>query len=256
MKTIRSMISGAVLVAASATAVMAADLNGGGGSMKDGYMPMPTAASRAAWYVRGDVGYASFDDTSMLEAGRFDLFATDIESSWSVGGGIGRYFSKNIRGDLTWDHRFESDVTGRTGSGSGSALAGGTRHFGMTSDVFLANVYYDLDNTSRVTPYIGIGLGGAYNRTTSGTVSDPCGCTGLIAGGNKWNMAAALMSGASFTVTDRLRLDAGYRFLYQGDAQTGAVTGTGAAAGTSSSEIAMRDIWSHEFRLGVRYDIR
>ena len=62
---------------------------------------------------------------------------------------------------------------------------------------------------------------------------------------------------------DRLSFDAGYRFLYLGEAQTGPVNATytapvaggHAGAGTVSQDPLVEDIHAHQFRLGLRYDI-
>ena len=137
----------------------------------------------------------------------------------------------------------------------------------LQSDVLLANLYYDFDMRSRFTPYIGMGLGITRNQTTGGSVpdfNDPCGCgfnNVSIAGASQWSVAGALMTGASFNVRDRLHIDAGYRFLYLGDAHTGTMTGTKAAAFTApqhpgAGDPVMSDIYAHEFRVGLRYDIK
>ncbi len=252
----RAMIISAALVAGSVATATAADL-GRGGSMKDGYAPMPQAAASgpSSWYIRGDVGHARHDDPNMIEDGRWDLSGTSIENTWTLGGGIGYYFSKNVRADITWDHRFEADAHGT--AGPFATFPGGTRQFGLKSDVFLANVYYDIDLRSRVTPYIGLGLGIAHNKTTTGSVTDACGgCTGTIAGASERSVAGALMTGFSMQLRDRLHVDAGYRMLFLGDAHTGLITGTGASAGTVAGDPVVQDIWAHEFRVGFRYDIR
>ena len=257
-----SMVLGAALLAGSVAIASAADLPQG--SMKDGYYPAPVASSPASWYVRLDTGHARYDDPTIIEIGRFEHTNPSIDSTWSIGGGIGYYFSKSVRGDLTWDHRFETDVHGAVpfGQGPGPLVSfPGQRVFGLKSDVFLANLYYDIDTRSRFTPYFGVGLGFAHNKTTNGTVIDTgnIGFTNaVIAGDSKWATAGALMGGFSFAMRDRLHLDAGYRYLYVGDARTGLITGTVAPLQNpgNDGDPVVKDIWSHEFRIGLRYDIR
>ena len=256
MTIIRALVLGAALVAGSVATASAADLHGG--SIKDGYMPVPVVGP-ASWYIRGDVGHAVFDHPTIIEDGRFNFTNPRIESQWTVGGGIGYYFSKSVRGDLTWDHRFESDVGGFVGQPLVNFP--GERRFGLKSDVFLANLYYDFDTRSRFSPYVGIGLGVTHNTTTNGTVDDTCGCgfSGVtIAGDSKWSVAGALMTGFSVALRDRLHLDAGYRLMYLGDAKTGLMTGTAPVAGAQSpgGDPVISDIYAHEFRVGLRYDIR
>ena len=92
--------------------------------------------------------------------------------------------------------------------------------------------------------------------TTDGTVEN-CGCVvGTIDGASKWSTAAALMAGFSMQVRDRLHIDAGYRFLYLGEATTGAVNAVTAGGPTVvSDDPDVSEIHAHEFRVGLRYDI-
>lgn len=271
MIKISALVLGAALVAGGVASASAADLHGHrGGSIKDSYAAAPVASGPSGWYVRADVGHARYDDPTMIEDGRFTLTNRSIEDNWAIGGGVGYYFSRSVRGDLTWDHRFKSDVRGSIPFVGGGQLTDfpGERQFGMKSDVFLANLYYDFDMRSRFTPYIGMGLGVTHNKTTAGSVPDfldPCGCgfTNVsIAGASQWSVAGALMAGASFNVRDRLHIDAGYRFLYLGDAHTGVMTGTKHAAFVAPQfaggvgDPVVSDIYAHEFRVGLRYDIK
>ncbi len=259
MTTFRALALGAALAAGSIASASAADLHGG--SIKDGYMPAPAmVSSPSSWYIRADLGHARFDRPSIVEIDRFDFSNAKIDDQWSVGGGIGYYFSKSVRGDLTWDHRFETDVSGYVPAPLVNFP--GQRTFGMKNDVFLANLYYDFDTRSRFTPYIGMGLGVAHNTTTNGSVpNDPCGCfTDVnIAGASKWSVAGALMTGVSINVRERLHIDAGYRYLYLGEAHTGLISGTVTAAqpgAVADGDPAIKDMWAHEFRVGLRYDIK
>ena len=267
MTTIRALLVGATLVAGSVTTAPAADLYGG--SIKDGYVaaPMPVS-SPSSWYIRADVGYGAYDRPTMIEEGRFDLDHARINDQWAAGLGVGYYFSKSVRGDLTWDHRFKEDAYGSIPN-AGLVDFPGQRHFGLRSDVFLANLYYDFDLRSRFTPYVGLGLGFTRNTTTNGSVPDSpphpcvCGFQGVtIAGDSKWSVAGALMSGFSYNVRDRLHIDAGYRYLYLGEAHTGLIRGTVIPAlgqpgmPAVDGDPAIKDLWVHEFRIGLRYDIR
>ncbi len=258
-----SMILGAALLAGSVATASAADLHRG--SIKDSYAPAaPVSSGPSSWYVRIDGGHGRFDDPTMIEDGRFDLTGAKIDDTWTLGGGVGYYFSKNVRADITWDHRFEADARGSI-PGIGLTPFPGERKFGLKSDVVMANLYYDIDTRTRFTPYIGVGIGFAHNTTTTGSVADSCACgfnSVSIAGDSKWSTAGALMSGMSINVRDRMHIDAGYRFLMLGDAHTGLITGNaipaggGPAAPAQAGDPVMKDLWSHEFRVGLRWDIR
>lgn len=72
----------------------------------------------ASWYIRGDIGYV-FNDTpdlstdDMYLAGiRHEMDSVEIDNSYSIGGGIGYYFSHNLRGDITVDYRDEVTLRG------------------------------------------------------------------------------------------------------------------------------------------------
>ena len=271
--TRKTLLISAALVLGSAGSVLAADLGnfGGGRSLKDGPMPM-YQSSGPSWYARVDAGYSGFDKPAMMEHGIYDLTETSIYTTWSAGGGIGRYFGNGFRGDLTWDHHFEADAQGTLADHYASLE--GVRHFGIKSDVFLANMYYDFDSGSRFTPYLGVGLGFTRNKTTEGTI-DTCGCTSAtIESGSSTHVAGAAMAGFSvklrggeqqvegsfkdgpMTVSSGrgLYFDAGYRFLYLGDVETGAIVATGSRT-TVAEDPKVEDIHAHEFRFGLRYDI-
>lgn len=265
LKLRATLAAAAALLAAGTVGAQAADLfRNGGGSIKDGYAPVYAAPSPSAWYIRGDLGWARHDDPTMVEDGRWDLYGTAIDDTWTLGGGFGYRFSRNVRADLTWDHRFEADAQGTLSSAAGGQpFPGATRKFGLKSDVFLANFYYDVDLGSRISPYLGIGIGFTHNKTTGGTLVDACGCTGEIGSASEWSVAGAFMSGVTMNLghgahgeKSRWNLDAGYRLLYLGEAHTGIITGAVGATPTTSGDPKVTDIWAHELRVGVRVDLK
>ena len=265
------LVLGAMIAAGSLAPVVAADLGGyRGGSIKDDAMPTLVAQSAARFYIRADGSYAQYDRPSITEDHQYDLVNTNIGNNWSFGGGVGYYFNRNIRADLTYEHRFNADVSGAIADPN--APLGGSRTFNLKSDLYLANLYYDFDSRGRFTPYVGAGLGWVDHKTSTGTVLDPCGCTGTIASGSGSSVAAALMAGVAVNLTGRgvpagsgehggdaahnLYLDLGYRFLYLGDVSTGAVTANvvGNPNPVVAADPTVSEIHAHEFRVGLRYD--
>lgn len=273
-----TLLLSAALILGGAAGASAADLGnyGGGGSLKDGYTA-PVERHRS-WYVRIDGGYSlnespDITETMCTPCGLVtqDLTNTHFDNTWSIGGGIGMYFTSRIRGDITYDHRFDGDVSGYLDTGFPPV---GNREFGLKSDVVLANLYYDFDMGGRFTPYIGGGIGWVHHETDAGTVVN-CGCvTGTIASGSNSDFAAALMAGVAVNLWGgqqqvmgggmkdgpmyidtgrKLALDLGYRFLFLGDAETGPVSVVG--GGVSSDDPTMHDIHAHEFRVGLRYSL-
>ena len=243
-----TLFLGAAVLAGSAAIATAADL----GIPRPAPMPIRQAAP-LWWSGRPEMGSASHDRPIMVEDGVYDLVLTSIDRTWTGGLGIGRYFTSNVRGDLTWDRRFETDVKGT--NADGTSPFPGERRFGLKSDVFLANLYYDFDLRSHFTPYIGLGLGMVRHETTAGEVVNPCGCDAVIDGHSNWNVAGALMAGFSLAVRERFMIDAGYRFLYLGETRSGAITGTMPLA-ARAEDPTVEDIHAHEFRIGLRMNIR
>lgn len=257
----KPLLLGAALLILGAESAVAADLYG---SAKDPYIPME--APGPSWYFRIDGGYAFHDDPNMVEQGIFDLSDSKIGDTWTLGGGFGRYFTRNIRGDLTVDYRFEADVEGNR---SGTEF----RAFGLKSTVLLANLYYDFNPGERFSPYVGIALGWVRHETAGGN-ADTCDCGGSIDGDSSDDVAGALMAGFSWNLlagrqeyagstkdgpvyaspSRNLYLDVGYRFLYLGEAKTGlVVNGLG---DEFSRGIKVEEIHAHELRVGLRYDLR
>lgn len=284
MKISRVTVLLAAAFSLSATAANSADLYGGsvkdgyyadaGGSMKDSFM----APVSPRFYVRIDGGYGGFDTPTMTEDGIWTLTETEIDNTWSLGGGFGKYFTSTIRGDITYDHIFEADARGSLNDPLNDLP--GIRYFGVESDVVLANIYYDFARHNRINPYIGVGLGVTHNKTTEGWV-DTCGCgNGVIDKGSETHVAGALMAGLSMRLrggnggsthhvadfgsikdapmpvsADRgLYLDVGYRFLYLGEVSTGAVRDT-TNLNPVSRDPKVEDMHHHQVRVGLRYEL-
>ena len=183
--THRSIIAGAVLLVASAAGA-SADSYGG---MRD----VPVAMMQpASWYVRGDYSYA-WQDAGALNAAIVPFDSFSMGDGWAVGGGIGHYFGRGVRGDVTYEWRGDTGVHGTGTFGS---------DFNFRSQVLLANLYYDFRPYERFNPYIGVGLGAAYHSSGGGTITAVCGVCSYD-GGSNWSAAGALMAGFS------LRIDRG-----------------------------------------------
>lgn len=257
MSFFRGIAFAGVALAASVVTAQSADLYGHGarGSIKD---DVPYAAPRGCptWYARFDGGYTTYDRPSFNQAGIDDLVHSRLTDTGSIGGGIGRYFTCNIRGDITADYHFESDAKGF--NPNPFAPNYGAMKWGYSSTAILANIYYDFNPGARITPYIGFGLGAANNEFSRGTgvvaLGGPTpGVSTAVASSSSWSVAGAFMTGFVFNLTERMKFDTGYRFLYLGDAKTGQTT---SAVGGIGGVIHADNLHAHEFRIGLRYDIR
>jgi opacity protein-like surface antigen len=179
--------------------------------------PPPVAYEQPAdfggWYIRGDIDYHKSDlrgidyITYGPPPGSNVFNSADLKGSFSLGAGIGYKINDHFRTDLTGDYWFASDFNGSTTDGVTTSVEVSK----MSAFLLLANAYYDIGTWHGITPYVGAGIGGAHVKWD--TVHDP-NTTETNPGSSNWRFAYALMAGASYCLTDRVILDAGYRFSH------------------------------------------
>ena len=240
-----------------ALAVLMASASVGAGQAADlpGPLALPelTPASVAefgsGWYLRGDVGYVQYEDVSTSVVGNTGALTSTIDDVFSVGLGFGTEFTNWFRADVTFDYRAPADIAlGGSCIGCGIAFNGATTS--LESYLLMANAYLDLGTWWRVTPYVGAGIGTAYNKLDTLTLS-PSAPTTIVRGSGDWDLAWALMAGAAFDITGNWKVDAGYRYADLGEVES--EVGTNFAALTLNNPVVVDDITSHEFRIGFRY---
>jgi opacity protein-like surface antigen len=247
------MLVGAVLVGGVSAAQAGGDLRG---SVNE-YAPV----SSPSWYVRSDFSYA-WQRSGAVTVEHPVLQSSEIGNTWGLGAGIGRYFGRGFRGDVTFEWRDTTDF-----SAVSTNCCNTTTKFGMRSEVVLANLYYDFRAGERLSPYIGAGIGAARVETFGGDYPfNTCGCVSYE-GKTQWNFAWALMAGASLRLDGgvhrgggmkdggyfepgRTYLDVGYRYLNLGDVANGP-NYWDHKAGPQAENVS-----AHEFRIGLRYDLR
>jgi len=120
--------------------------------------------------------------------------------------------------------------------------------------VALVNGYIDLGTWWSITPYIGAGVGVAFN--TIEHFRD----TNVIAGGGGWadtgtqtSLAWALHAGASYRVSSNLALDLSYRYLNVGNARSGILQNLDPTVGNPTAPMTFHNIQSHDLMLGLRW---
>lgn len=242
-----------ILAVAAATTARAADLP------FPAPEPAPSIEFSGSWYLRGDIGFTN-QDVDRLEnivgAGTTQTIQKGFDSSPFGGVGIGYKFNPWLRFDATGEYRakanfhgFErySDATLPTGFGT-------DEYTGSKSEwVALANAYIDLGTWYGFTPFIGAGVGGAYN--TIHDFRDTNVVTAGVAFGresSKWNLAWAVHAGVAYAVSPDVSVEFAYRYLHLGDAQSGdLITYTGVS--TVFNPMHFRDLESHDFKVGFRW---
>jgi opacity protein-like surface antigen len=252
------------------TATLAADL-------PHAYPPQVVQApvDTSGWYLRGDVGvgaqsFKSFDftQTNVATGGAWPatwrIDQRDIKDAVFVGFGIGYQWNSWLRFDVTGEYRsdvkFKAVGSYDTGNGRAFDLYDGDH----SAIVVLANAYIDLGTWWCITPFIGGGVGGAYNRTSA--LSD----TGLNTGGfggsafgfanqdhSQWNFAWAAHAGLAYNVTNNFKVEIAYRYLDMGSPGTAEVNcganGCNVVGGGPRAFYTLKDLTSQDIKIGMRW---
>jgi len=231
------------------------------------------------WYIRGDLGYSGWmksgkpDYTvyapggSVFSQETFD--SARFSKSMSYGVGMGYQFNSMFRADLTTDF-FNGNLSGDSNIDlpcSDSEPAGTSCGFSHKADYnainVMANGYVDLGTFAGFTPYVGAGAGVThvswddlrskpYCEDGSEACSGETYLSGRLKGEDSWRFTYALMAGAAVDLTDRIKLDLGYRFSDTAGGKMfryGAMEQGWGASGTKGRDDGFQ---KHEFRAGIR----
>lgn len=235
MRYVRALLLGAAVFAAGPPAgVEAADFRFPAAPAVPVPAPIPIP-EYSSWYLRGDLALPFSQSADLSQAG-VPFSSEKIGKTRGLGVGVGYYFHDTIRGDVTLDYRRDTDVSGITGAATHTA--------DFSNTVVLANLYYDMLGREGFAPYLGVGLGFSYNQTDGRTITPGGVQTG---GDDNTSFAFAAMAGFSYRLQDNWLLDAGYRYLYLGDAHT--------SIGVAPGALDIDGIEAHELRIGMRYEI-
>jgi opacity protein-like surface antigen len=294
MKVSFARLAIGIALAAQALPATAGDFNTGApgyrgprgsGTMVPVPVPLPETFS---WYIRADVGLGVPQSPTVSEVGRIygalDSFApfttnpswlqNDFETFVTGGIGVGYYITPRIRADVTVDARTEGAVHGygrysyyeyqpaaAPPAYTGNTVFGEVRENVTTrATVGLFNMYYDLTDRGRFTPYIGAGIGFVVHdleRTYFNTEQVVTG-TGALAGTRTHSatdkthgvtFAGMLNAGVAWTLWPSTVLDVNYRYLYLGGTSSG-ITIDGAA-----SKLSISEMHEHQLRAGLRWNV-
>jgi opacity protein-like surface antigen len=227
--------------------------------------PIEVPVEVGGWYIRGYIGMSNqfFDG---LESNLFDLpfeFGWYDDGGFSsapiVGAGIGYEFNDNLRGDLTveWRGKSEFHALDWLVAEDGDPITTNDYTANKSELVFMANGYYDFNQFYGITPYVGAGIGTSYNTISHfRDVNAQTGGTSYADDNSEWNFAWALHAGLGYQVTDRMTIDFGYSFISLGDASSGTLHNVDPAFDLPiDGSIEFNDIYSNDFKLGVRYSL-
>ena len=232
------------------------------------YQP-PVVPVSSGWYLRGDVGvgvlnFTDFDHSQTNAAfvwpPSWQIVQKDIQDTTIFGFGIGYEFNNWLRFDVTGEYRTKA-MFKATGSYTDSCGGGGVCFDVNTGNysaaVVMGNAYIDLGTWWCITPYIGAGVGGAFNHITgvqdNGIISN--GTAGFgFAPSDSWTTTLAwnVQAGLTYNVTSNFKVDFNYRFLSLGSPETGVVLCQNTPA-CPGAFYTLRDMTSQDFRIGLRW---
>jgi opacity protein-like surface antigen len=246
-----NMLKAAVITAAMAgasalTPAHAADLGGGGGSLKDAWV-VPAQRVAGPCYARTDVGYSWSQTPNSQYVGNVDpsMFDQSLSDGWFTEAGLGcGSGSRGWRGELMFGLREEKDFRG--GYSNFPCPVPGELSTNIKTYTMMFNGYYDLGNMNGFVPYVGAGLGWAYHKMDD-VFSDVT--TGIQNGEDKLSFAWSVMAGFGYQLTDRVILDVGYRYIDLGSARSSNIDNVFAP----NPRLEVNDMTAHEIKFGVRY---
>ncbi|MDQ6437022.1 porin family protein [Mesorhizobium sp. LHD-90] len=241
----------AVLASSAAVPALAADYAEPPVVVEAPVEPVYDAPDIGGWYIRGDIDYHWMD----FRGAEYTLYGEplgqtgsldgDLKGAMSLGAGIGYQINDYFRVDLTGDYFFESDFDGSTSGICGGVLCTSSDSSSVEAFLLLANAYVDLGTYYGFTPYVGAGIGGAYVKWDTLKNTDDNGSFEHEGDGD-WRFAYAAMAGVSYCVTDRTKLDVGYRYSHiDGGKMFGFAEGAGPGYDDGFN--------THEVRAGLRY---
>lgn len=232
------------------TAAFAADL-----PLPEPYSP--PAIDTGGWYLRGYVGVGVVGDTSIKylpnplnPPNNFTFSDGSMGDTTFFGGGVGYQLNNWFRFDVTGEYRGKSDYDafGTYTYGGGTFID--SYHAFLSSAVVLANAYIDLGTWDCITPFIGAGIGGAYNMVSNFTdIGIPSAGSGVGPNTGSWSPAWAIHAGLDYHVTPTFTIELAYRYLNYGSVTAPIYC----AGGCNPDSYKFDHLSSQDFMLGVRW---
>jgi opacity protein-like surface antigen len=220
------------------------------------YQPVAEPCCSSAWYLRGDVGIGITNKFSITylpsppDVGNgfvFDQHSQADTTFYDVG--IGYELNSWLRFDVTATYRDRTQINMRGVFNPATGLGDSYQGY-LKSWVFLANAYVDLGTWNCLTPFVGVGVGTAYNQMAD-LVDMGIGTTGAGFGRNStnWSPAYAFYAGLDYAVTRNFSVELAYRYL-----NYGSVTDTiDCKGGCSPDSYKFSNLSSNDIMLGMRW---
>jgi opacity protein-like surface antigen len=224
--------------------------------------PPPPEPCCDTWYLRGFVG-AGINGKPELDASPLPADTTfpsnSLGDNYFIGAAVGYNWNNWLRFDVSGEYRAKASLTALavTQPGGAGAVAVDQYQGNLSSWVFLANAYVDLGTWDCWTPFVGAGIGGAYNQVSDFVDVTPnvaaFGATGssygLGRGTSNFSLAWALYAGVSYAVTKNFNIDLTYRYLSYGTAKET----VDCAGGSGCIDFQFKNLHSNDILLGLRW---
>jgi opacity protein-like surface antigen len=256
-----AMVSVTLLIRAAAAAMLsttayAADMAAPPPQMQ--YQPVVVEQPAGGWYLRGDIGVGITNKFAITylpsppDVGNgFSFDQHSMSDTVFINAGIGYELNSWLRFDVTGEYRDKTQINARgvynPVTGQGDSYQGY-----LQSWVVLANAYVDFGTWNCLTPFVGVGIGGAYN-TMADLVDMGIGTTGAGFGRNSSNFspAYALYAGVDYNVTQNFSVELAYRYL-----NYGSVTDTvDCVGGCVADSYKFGNLSSNDIMLGMRWKL-
>jgi opacity protein-like surface antigen len=222
------------------------------------YAPPPVVAPQplGGWYLRGNIGIGITSDANLqylqnpLNSSNFAIRNASMGDTTFFNAGVGYELNNWLRFDVTGEYRTKAAVNAFGIYTLGAATNIDSYQGFLKSTVFLANGYIDLGTWDCLTPFVGAGVGVAYNTLDDFVdIGVPTAGSGIGRNSSNFNFAWALQAGVSYAVTQNFSVELAYRYLNYGSV-TDTIDCTG---GCNPDSYKLQNLSSNDLMLGVRW---
>jgi opacity protein-like surface antigen len=221
------------------------------------YQPMPVVVAQpeGAWYLRGDIGVGIINqldfvfEQNPLNSSNFAIEHASIADTVFFDAGVGYELNNWLRFDFTAEYRSRSAVNAFGTYTFNGGTFGDQYNAFLKSDIFLANAYIDLGTWNCLTPFVGFGIGGAYNTFADLVDTSNNAGSGVGTNASQLNFAWALHAGLAFNVTQNFTMELAYRYLNYGSVTDQIFC----AGGCNPDSYRLQNLTSQDFMLGFRW---
>ena len=230
----------------------------------------------SGWYLRGDVGvsvqrFQAFDhfqtNPNFVWPASWQIVQKETDDSTFLGVGVGYQVNNWFRFDFTGEHRTMARFKA-VGSyvefcptNGGTATCFDQYDGSHSAEVFMLNAYVDLGTWWCVTPFVGVGIGSAWNSVSA--VTD-LGLANIFAPGfgyaaqdfSSWTFAWSAQAGLAYNVSNNLKLEMAARYINLGSPKTAIVNCSANGCTNPAGPAAyytLTNFDSIDFKLGMRW---